>query len=500
MLKPFLYFFIATFGFSSCNLKEEKGTHLPLIDNIALSKSLLKVEVLAKDLNVPWDLAYADDGFLWFTEQSGSVSRINLKSGIKTKVLTIKEVYKERTTGLLGLVIHPDFKRNPYVFLNYTFKKDSLIYNKLVSYYFSNDSLIKPKLLLQTQGYRAHNGARLAITTNGKLLWATGDAYNGSDAQSLSSLNGKILRLNLDGSIPADNPYPNSYVWARGFRNMQGLTVSDRGYVYTSEHGDAIEDEVNLIEKGRNYGWPVIEGMHNKPEELAFADMHQTTEPIKSWTPVIAPSGITYYNNSLIPEWKNSLLLTTLKGKSLRVLSLNDDGTKILAEELLLENHYGRLRDVCTDAEGNVYISTSNKDWNPQPGFPLAGDDRILKISPAKKANFTPLKAIKQQSHQDGDLSGAHLYKSYCASCHQDNGKGVNAIFPALDASKIVNGNDAALVKAVLNGISKKNSSQVMPSFSFLSDKELAAVLTYIRNNWTNNSSAITTQQVKLNR
>lgn len=500
MLKPFLYFFIATFIFSSCNLKEEKVTQLPLIDNVALSKSLLKVEVFAKDLNVPWDLAYADDDFLWFTEQSGSVSRINLKSGVTTKVLTIKEVYRERTTGLLGLAIHPDFKRNPYVFLNYTVKQDSLIYNKLVSYYFSNDSLIRPKVLLQTQGFRAHNGARLAITSNGKLLWATGDAYNGDDAQSLSSLNGKILRLNLDGSVPEDNPYPNSYVWARGFRNMQGLTVSDRGYVYTSEHGDAIEDEVNLIQKGGNYGWPVIEGMHTQPEELAYAAKNQTIEPVKSWTPVIAPSGINYYNNSLIPEWKNSLLLTTLKGKSLRVLSLNEEGTKITTEEVFFENHYGRLRDVCADAEGNVYISTSNKDWNPQPGFPLEGDDKILKISPADKASFTPLKAIKEESNQETELSGAHLYKNYCASCHQDNGKGVNAVFPALDGSEMVNGNNKTLVNAVLNGISKKNSNQVMPSFSFLGDKELAKVLTYIRSSWTNNNSAITTQEVKLNR
>src|SRR5690606_35198839 len=154
----------------------------------------------------------------------------------------------------------------------------------------------------------------------------------------------------------------------------------------------------------------------------------------------------------------------------------------------------------CTDAEGNVYISISNKDWNPQPGFPLKGDDRILKISPAEKAVYTPLKAIKQQEDTKRVLDGAVLYKNYCASCHQDNGKGVTAVFPALDGSKRVNGNNAALIKALLNGISKKNSSQVMPSFSFLSDKELAAMLTYIRNRWTNNSSAITAQEVKLNR
>ncbi len=483
---------------SACNLPDEGVTPLQEIDNIALSKSLLKVEVLAKKLNVPWDLAYADDGYLWFTEQSGSVSRINLKSGLKTKVLTIKEVWRQRTTGLLGLAVHTNFKSNPYVFINYTVKEDSIIYNKLVRYYFANDTLSQPKLLLKTKGFTAHNGSRLAISKNGKLLWATGDAYNGSNAQSLASINGKILRLNLDGSIPKDNPYPNSYVWARGFRNMQGLTVSDRGFVYTSEHGDAIEDEINLIEKGRNYGWPVIEGMHNKPEELAFADANQTKEPLKSWTPVIAPSGISYYNNSLIPEWKNSLLLTTLKAKSFRVLSLNEDGTQIKSEEIFFENHYGRLRDVCADADGNIYISTSNHDWNHQPGFPLAGDDKILKISPTKKATYKPLKAIQQQNNAAVD--GAQLYQNYCASCHQTNGEGLKGIFPSLAGSLKVNGNAAALVKTVQNGINNKNTGQQMPAFSFLKDQEMLAILNYIRKSFGNNSSVLTQQQIKANR
>lgn len=499
MLKPFAFFLLAITLCTSCT-REDEVAQLPLIDNVVLSKSILKVEVLAKDLTVPWDLAYADDGFLWFTEQSGGVYKINLKTAKKTKILTIENLYTVRTAGLLGLAIHPDFKRNPYLFLNYTIQRDSKIFNKLVKYQFKNDTLINPKLLLEIPGNKSHNGARLAITANGKLLWATGDAYSGESAQSLSSLNGKILRLNLDGSIPDDNPYPNSHVWANGFRNMQGLTVSDRGFVYTSEHGEAIEDEVNLIQKGGNYGWPAIEGLHSEPDELAFADMHKTIEPIKSWTPVIAPAGITYYNNNLIPEWKNSLLLTTLKGKSLRVISLNDDGTKVTAEEVLFENHYGRLRDVCTDAEGNVYVSTSNKDWNPQPGFPLAGDDRILKISRVDKASLNPLKAVKQQTSVVNESSAAQLYKSYCASCHQDNGKGIKALYPALDNSTMVNGDKAVLIKTMLKGINKENSAAVMPSFSFLTDKDLSKVLTYIRNNWSNKSGNVSVEEVKTNR
>lgn len=483
--------------FSSCFRPDEPAATLALIDNVELSGSLLKVEILAKDLNVPWDLAYADDGYLWFTEQSGSVSRINIRTGEKTKVLTIKEVWRLRTTGLLGLAVHPEFSKNPQVFVNYTVKEDSLIYNKLVKYDFADDTLTNPQLLLKTRGFTAHNGSRLAVSKSGKLLWATGDAYNGDDAQSLSSLNGKILRLNLDGSVPDDNPYPNSYVWARGFRNMQGLTVTDKGFVYTSEHGDAIEDEINLIEEGRNYGWPVIEGMHDKPEELVFAKANNTKEPIRSWTPVIAPSGISYYNNKQIPEWRNSLLLTTLKAKSLRVISLNEDGTQAKSEEIFFENHYGRLRDVCTDAEGSVYISTSNHDWNPQAGFPLIGDDKILKISRAEKSTHIPLQAIKQKKEKV--LNGMQLYKDYCASCHQHNGMGLKDVYPALAGSAVVNGSPKELIKTVRDGISSKDNQQ-MPSFSFLKDDEMAAVLGYIRKNWGNKGSVITEQQVKQSR
>lgn len=492
-MKYFFYLLIVWATLLVACTHPSANKELKTIDNVTLSKTVLKVEVLAQNLQVPWDLAYADDGYLWFTEQAGSISRIDLATGEKTKVLSIKEVWHLRTTGLLGLAVHPDFKKNPFVFVNYTVKEDTTVYNKLVRYYYSNDTLTQPKVLLQTVGYRAHNGSRLAISGNGKLLWATGDAYNGDNAQSLNSLNGKILRLNLDGSIPNNNPYPNSYVWARGFRNMQGLTVSDKGVVYTSEHGDAIEDEVNLIEKAKNYGWPAIEGMHSKPEEINFAKTHQTTEPIKSWTPVIAPSGISYYNNNLIPEWKNSLLLTTLKAKSFRVLSLNDDGTQITNEEVFFENHYGRLRDVCSDAEGNVYISTSNHDWNPQPGFPLVGDDKILKISPAKQVTHKPLKASAKDL--SNSLDGKQLYTSYCASCHQANGQGVKGVFPALAGSAKVNGEVATLIKLVKNGV--KGNTQQMPSFSFLKDAEIAAILTYIRANWGNKSSEITSQQIK---
>lgn len=475
-----------------CYACSQKQPQLQTIDNVQLQKNLLKVEVLDSGLDVPWDICYADDHSLFIAEQSGTVSRIDLTTGVKKQLLKIPEVWRKRTAGLLGLVVHTAIKQNPYLFLNYTVKKDSLIFNRLVRYEIAADTLKNAKILLEIDGFTAHNGSRLAFGADQKLYWATGDAYKGENAQNPQSLNGKILRINPDGTVPIDNPLPHSYVWASGFRNMQGLTFSDKGLLYTSEHGDAIEDEINLIEKGKNYGWPAIEGKEDLPAERDFALQHQTTPPIKSWTPVIAPAGITYHNGKGIPEWANSLLLTTLKGKSLRVIKLDDDGRGVKSEEIFFEKYYGRLRDVCTDKDGSVYIATSNRDWNPSPGFPLVGDDKILKISRADNATHKVLTGVKPEPISL--VSGKNLYQQYCASCHKEDGTGLTGTFPALAGSAKVKDKPENLIPILMNGISTEGSA--MPAFTFLKDEEAAAILTYIRQNWGNKASAISSSQI----
>jgi cytochrome c553 len=273
------------------------------------------------------------------------------------------------------------------------------------------------------------------------------------------------------------------------------LAFSSSGLFYTSEHGDAIEDEVNLIRKSGNYGWPAIEGKQDLPAELEFAAAKQTIEPIRSWTPVIAPAGMTYYGSEAIPEWKNTLLLTTLKGKSLRILFLSADGQSIDSEEILFENRYGRLRDVAVGPDGAIYLSTSNQDWNPQPGFPLPGDDKILKISPikTKRSNYiSPVKATEVVA-----LDGMQLYQSYCASCHKADGAGVEGIFPALGKNQLVIGVPKPLIELLLQGKASSNGAQAMPSFSFLDNREAAEILTYIRSAWGNSASAISSTQIE---
>ncbi|WP_148233489.1 PQQ-dependent sugar dehydrogenase [Pseudopedobacter saltans] len=488
--------FLICFSLLGCSPRKRKEAILPVEQNIQLDKSILDISVVAKGLNVPWEITWGPDDKIWMTEQHGEISKIDPETGDKKRILEIKEVWKDRTTGLLGMVIHPNIKEYPYVFVDYTIKNDKNIFSKLVRYTIQRDSLISPKTLLVIPGSSGHNGSRLAISPNGKLLWATGDAQKFQNAQNEKSLNGKILRLNIDGTVPENNPVKGSYVWAKGFRNMQGLTFSKNGLLYTSEHGDALEDEVNLITREGNYGWPNIEGVHDTEDEKKYAEKYNTIEPLLSWTPTIAPSGLTYYGSDNIPEWKNSLLLATLKARSLRVLKLNDDGTKILSDNIFLENEYGRLRGVCVSPKGDIYVSTSNKDWNPY-SKPLESDDRILKISRANKISSAKVLKGKVASENTNIDNIDQLYSIYCGSCHKDDGSGVEGSFPALKGSSIVLGDKGNLIKVFLKGKKTENKPEQMPAFKFLSDEEGAAILTYIRTNWGNSAGAIQASEIK---
>lgn len=487
-----IYLFI-----TGCQNNKEKKV---VIDQmIHLQKTTLGVTTIASGLNVPWEIAWGPDNTIWITEQSGIVSRIDPESGRKKVLLDIPQVWRKRTSGLLGMALSPDMKNKPFVFLDYAFLKDSVPFSRLVRYTYSNDTLINPLILLEIPAGNGHYGSRITISPDKKIIWATGDAQIDGAAQDTASLNGKILRINMDGTVPADNPIKGSFVWAWGFRNMEGLVYSPSGNLYTSEHGDATDDEVNLIQKDGNYGWPNIEGMANLPAEKIFHEKHHTIDPLKAWTPTIAPAGLDYYNNKAIPEWDHSLLLVTLKTQSLRVLGLNENGTGIISERVYLEKAYGRLRDLCISPSGDVYISTSNRDWNPAQGFPKENDDRIIKIFKIKDLdNFKVRDSVTNQTA----VKSQTIYSQYCISCHKEDGNGVTGTFPALNGSPKVNGNKTALIKILLNGIKPsgkdpQQSQEAMPSFTFLSDKDIAETLSYIRSHWNNNSQGITEDEVK---
>ncbi|TGE21816.1 T9SS type A sorting domain-containing protein [Hymenobacter aquaticus] len=354
----------------------------------------VSVTPLTTNLAVPWELIWGPDNFIWMTERGGRISRVNPTTGEVRPLLTVPDVTQTGESGLLGMVLHPDFPATPYLYIVYNYTDGGVLKEKLVRYSFSvaTNSLSAPLVLLgNITAATTHSGSRLLILPDRTLLMTTGDAQLQSEAQNRGSLNGKVLRLNLDGSVPANNPTPGSLVYTLGHRNPQGLVRATSGRVYSSEHGPNNDDEINLIEAGRNYGWPNVEGLCNLPAEQTFCAANNVREPLRVWTPTIATAGLAYYDSPAIPEWRNSLLMVTLKAAQLVQMPLNTAGDAIATDNGYL-NTFGRLRSICVSPQGKIYIGTSNRDGRATPG---ATDDRILLLEnraylPAATASASP--------------------------------------------------------------------------------------------------------------
>ena len=326
----------------------------------------LETRILSNTLNFPWEIIWGPDNFIWFTEREGRVKRMNPATGAVTNVAEITEVASTTNfNGLLGMALHPQFSSNPYVYLVYNYFATNGDYlEKIVRYTYNGTTLVSPMTLVDgiighPGGDFIHNGSRLVIGADMKLYATTGDAnMRFTLPQSTTSLNGKVLRVNLDGTIPSDNLYGNA-VWTVGHRNAQGLTFA-MGRLYSSEHGETTDDEINIIERGRNYGWPFVEGFCDRADEMTFCADNNVREPIYIWTPTTAPSGMEYYNHNAIAQWKNSLLVTFLKDRRLRQMRLSDDGLSIESVQEYFVREFGRLRDVAISPDRKVYISTDN--------------------------------------------------------------------------------------------------------------------------------------------
>ncbi|MBC7946452.1 MAG: PQQ-dependent sugar dehydrogenase [Chitinophagaceae bacterium] len=331
----------------------------------------LKDSVLVSQLSYPWEILWGPDNHIWMTERDGKISRVNPNTGTVTPVYTINEVVSQGEGGLLGMVLHPSFNTTPHVFVVYDYLAGGDYREKVVRYTYSGGTLVSPKIIIDNiDASSIHNGSRLLISSDLKLFITTGDAADQSSPQDPSSVNGKMLRLNLDGSVPSDNPVAGNPYWSLGHRNAQGM-VEANNRLYISEHGPGSDDEINIVEKGKNYGWPTVQGFCNSPSEQNFCGAHDVKEPIKAWTPTAAVCGMDYYNHSLIPQWKNSLLMVALKNARLYQMKLNSSFTAIDQTKEYFNNKYGRLRDVCISPGGKVYLCTSN-----------GSDDKIVVVSP----------------------------------------------------------------------------------------------------------------------
>lgn len=326
----------------------------------------VNVDTVITGLDIPWEIIYGPDNHIWTTERKGIVSRINPITGTKSVILNLSSsVFQQSESGLLGMALHPNFPATAEVFLAYTYGQFNTIRERFVKYTFDGSSLINPVTLIEDIiGNTTHIGARFQFLPDFSLLVSTGDAQNTSLPQNMSSLSGKILRMNTDGTIPSDNPDPTSYVYSYGHRNVQGIVRATNGLIYLSEHGASSDDEFQLLEPARNYGWPNVEGFCDLSGEQSFCSVNNVKEPLAVWTPTIAPSDMVWYENPNFPELDGKMLLTVLKDKKLIAIELSPDGTQYISQTHYLTNQFGRLRDICIGPEKEIYLATNGSSWS----------------------------------------------------------------------------------------------------------------------------------------
>jgi len=337
------------------------------------------VETWLANLTIPWELVFAPDDRAFFTERTGRLSVVKLGEQ-NPSVFAEVPVEPVGEGGLLGLALSPEFDSDHFVYVYHTYRSGPDIQNRVVRYRDENGQGTNPEVILDgIPGASIHDGGRIRFGPDGKLYITTGDSGRGQLAQDLSSLAGKVLRLEADGSVPADNPIPQSPVFSYGHRNPQGIDWNPQNErMYETEHGPSGEggrsanDEVNLIEPGKNYGWPLVVGTSNDPN---FVNPLFYTGNNETW----APSGCSFYRGNQFPTWKNNFFIGTLRGTHLHRFLFDPQTSRILESEKLLEGTLGRLRDVVEGPDGLLYILTSNRDGR---GSPAANDDRILRLVP----------------------------------------------------------------------------------------------------------------------
>ncbi len=337
----------------------------------------ITIEPVATNLRVPWAMAFPKEDEIFVTERVGRVRRIVDGELLQKPILELS-IAAQGESGLMGMVLHPKYYENKYVYLCYAYEAETALKVKVERYQYASESLQYPNTIIDNiPGAEFHAGCELAFGPDGKLYITTGDASKKELAQNLSSLAGKILRLEADGTIPVDNPFversgARSEIWSYGHRNSQGITWNTEGKMYSVEHGPSGfdgpggYDEVNEITRGENYGWPNTLG-----NDVAIG----MTPSLKYYTPAIAPASTEWYSSDYLPEIKDTLLVAALKGTSILSLDFTPEG---IEEKVLVDDSYGRIREIAVDTKGQIYFTTSNRDGRNNYG-PL--DDGIYKIS-----------------------------------------------------------------------------------------------------------------------
>lgn len=353
----------------------------------------ITTQTILRNLDVPWDVQFAPGNITFITTREGTA--YSYHNDILRPILNINVAGGEG--GMLGITVHPEYEDNKMIYIYHT---DLELDNIVIRYtYQSNRLMFYDTIVQHIPASQYHNGGRIAFGPDGKLYIATGDAGDATLSKDISSLAGKILRVEPDGTIPDDNPFAGSPVYAYGLRNSQGITWSYDGMMFVTDHGpsgliERAHDEINLIIPGGDYGWPDSVGKRVALGTIGpFVESGDTT-----W----APSDILYVHDSAIPQWNGAMIYTALFGEHLGVIYEDEFRQEILKDE------FGRIRALAQHPDGSVYMLTTNTDGR---GTPSEGDDRLIRITayPLIPPQYVPLAERLWEFYRNDNISLTEL-------------------------------------------------------------------------------------------
>jgi len=446
-----------------------------------------EMELVFENENIIWGIEFFDDNSILASVKSGSL--FHYKNGTKTEINGLPEIYFRGQGGLLDIAIHPDFNENNLIYFSYgseenkgkggntTIARAKLIDNSLT------DLEVLYKGSPETKKGQ-HFGGRLEFDNDNFLYFSIGDRGNRNvNPQDLTVDGGKIYRIKDDGTIPVDNPFYNSpnakrAIYSYGHRNPQGMFKHpETGEIWTNEHGPRGGDEINIIQKGKNYGWPKITYGINYSGTTITKDksLPNMEQPLYYWLPSIAPSSFEYISSEIYPNWKGSLLAGALVFKYIERIGIKNN--KVISRSKIAED-LGRPRDVKQGPDGYIYVSIENKG--------------VYKVIPSKKK----IKVSKLNNHS----IGKELYEDFCVRCHMTDGKGVEGAYPPLANADYLLNKRIKSIKAVKYGLSGPivvngvNYNLNMENMG-LDSQEIADVMNYILNSWGNKSEKSVTEK-----
>ena len=357
---------------------------LAFVSLIAPAFGEMNIDVVVDGLNNPWEMVFAPNGDIYFSERDGRIWKI--ESFGEAKVIQTFPKSGSYEGGTLGLALHPNFEENKKIYVYQTNLELEFFQNKVFSFTVDGDEMTDKQTVIDgIPGAPWHDGGRIAFGPDEKLYITTGDAVNPGWSQDLSSLAGKILRINPDGTIPDDNPFDSSPIFSYGHRNPQGIAWNENGMLVASEHGPSGEmgyghDEINVIQKGKNYGWPKVVG-DSSDESFVNPLIHSGQS---TW----APSGMVYFDSDKVPSLDGKFLVGALRGEHLMVVDVAKDGSLISAEKMF-EGEFGRIRTAQVGPDGVLYLLTANGD-----------NDKIVRISEAPVAEVEKFTSSESESDQ----------------------------------------------------------------------------------------------------